>query len=72
LLKKFLFNFWQIVPTLRQAELLLKKASKLDVGVARANFYPGFTLRAGLGISGFQSCLFDQSQINSHSTCSET
>ncbi|HJV18917.1 MAG TPA: TolC family protein [Sediminibacterium sp.] len=37
---------------IRQAELALA-ASKLDVGVARANFYPSFRLNAGSGFTAF-------------------
>lgn len=39
-------------PDVRQAEQQLE-ASKLDVKVARANFYPNFTLRAGIGLQAF-------------------
>lgn len=39
-------------PDVRQAEQQLE-ASKLDVQVARANFYPNFTLRAGIGFQAF-------------------
>lgn len=39
-------------PDIRQSEQLLE-ASKLDVKVARANFYPNFTLKAGLGFQAF-------------------
>lgn len=39
-------------PDVRQAEQELE-ASKLDVKVARANFYPNFTLRAGIGFQAF-------------------
>jgi len=39
-------------PDIRQAELTLA-ASKLDVQVARANFYPSFRLSAGTGFTAF-------------------
>jgi len=39
-------------PDIRQAELNLA-ASKLDVQVARANFYPSFRLTAGTGFTAF-------------------
>ncbi|NDC77191.1 MAG: TolC family protein [Chitinophagia bacterium] len=39
-------------PDIRQAELQLA-AAKLDVQSARANFYPNFTLTAGLGFQSF-------------------
>ncbi|MGI9138499.1 MAG: TolC family protein [Sediminibacterium sp.] len=39
-------------PDIRQAELSLA-ASKLDVQVARANFYPSFRLTAGTGLTAF-------------------
>ncbi len=39
-------------PDIRQAELALA-ASKLDVQVARANFYPSFRLTAGIGLTSF-------------------
>ncbi|HQS56279.1 MAG: RND transporter [Bacteroidetes bacterium 24-39-8] len=39
-------------PDIRQAELALA-ASKLDVQVARANFYPSFRLSAGTGFTAF-------------------
>ena len=39
-------------PDIRQAELELA-ASKLDVISARANFYPSFSLSAGLGFQGY-------------------
>lgn len=39
-------------PDIRQAELALA-ASKLDVQVARANFYPTFRLTAGTGFTAF-------------------
>lgn len=39
-------------PDIRQAELALS-ASKLDVQVARANFYPSFKLSAGTGFTAF-------------------
>jgi outer membrane protein, multidrug efflux system len=39
-------------PDIRQAELELE-ASKLDVKVARANFYPSFKLTAALGFTAF-------------------
>lgn len=40
-------------PDIRQAELELR-ASKLDVQVARAEFYPSFTINAGLGFNAFK------------------
>lgn len=39
-------------PDIRQAEMELA-AAKLDVQVAKANFYPSFGLRAGLGFEAF-------------------
>ncbi len=39
-------------PDIRQAEQELE-AAKLDVSVARANFYPNITLRAGIGLQAF-------------------
>jgi outer membrane protein TolC len=39
-------------PDIRQAEQELE-AAKLDITVARANFYPNITLRAGLGLQSF-------------------
>lgn len=39
-------------PDIRQAELELM-AAKLDVQVAKANFYPSFRLQAGLGFQAF-------------------
>ena len=39
-------------PDIRQAEQELE-AAKLDIAVARANFYPNITLRAGLGLQSF-------------------
>jgi outer membrane protein TolC len=39
-------------PDIRQAELALA-AAKLDVIVARANFYPSFSLSAGSGFTAF-------------------
>lgn len=39
-------------PDIRQAELELA-AAKLDVEVARANFYPSFRLTAGVGLTAF-------------------
>lgn len=39
-------------PDVRQAEQLLE-ANKLDVKAAKANFYPNFTLRAGIGFQAF-------------------
>lgn len=41
-------------PDIRQAELELQ-AAKLDTQVAKANFYPSFTLRAGVGLEAFQT-----------------
>lgn len=39
-------------PDIRKAEFELK-AAKLDTKVAKANFYPSFTLRAGVGFEAF-------------------
>lgn len=39
-------------PDIRQAELELA-AAKLDVTVAKANFYPSFSLKAGLGFQAY-------------------
>jgi outer membrane protein TolC len=39
-------------PDIRQAELNLA-AAKLDVQVAKANFYPSFSIKAGLGFQAF-------------------
>lgn len=39
-------------PDIRQAELELA-AAKLDVSVAKANFYPSFSLKAGLGFQSY-------------------
>jgi outer membrane protein TolC len=39
-------------PDIRQAELDLA-AAKLNVKVAKANFYPSFTIRAGVGFQAF-------------------
>lgn len=39
-------------PDVRQAELELQ-AAKLDVKAAKANFYPNFTIRAGIGYEAF-------------------
>ncbi|MFZ6025162.1 MAG: TolC family protein [Bacteroidota bacterium] len=39
-------------PDIRQAELKLE-AAKIDVQVARANFYPSFRIQAGLGFQAF-------------------
>ncbi|MBK0369690.1 TolC family protein [Flavobacterium agrisoli] len=39
-------------PDIRRAEFELQ-AAKLDTKVARANFYPSFTLRAGVGLEAF-------------------
>ena len=39
-------------PDIRQAELELA-AAKLDVQVAKANFYPSFSLNAGVGLQAF-------------------
>ncbi|OMP32007.1 TolC family protein [Mangrovimonas sp. DI 80] len=39
-------------PDIRQAEYELA-AAKLDVKVAKANFYPSFTIRAGVGLEAF-------------------
>ena len=41
-------------PDIRQAELELA-ASRLDVKVARANFYPSITIRAGIGLNAFNT-----------------
>lgn len=44
---------------IREAELALK-AANLNIDVAKANFYPSFGLKAGLGLSSFDSrYLFD-------------
>lgn len=39
-------------PDIRQAELELA-AAKIDISVAKANFYPSFGIRAGLGFQAF-------------------
>lgn len=39
-------------PDIKQAELALK-AAKLDVSIARANFYPSFSIEAGVGFGSF-------------------
>tara|TARA_R110001592_G_scaffold8105_2_gene44631 strand:- start:185703 stop:187133 length:1431 start_codon:yes stop_codon:yes gene_type:complete len=39
-------------PDIKQAELALA-ASKLDVAIARANFYPSFSIEAGVGFGSF-------------------
>mgnify|MGYP002368565603 FL=1 len=39
-------------PDIRQAELNIA-AAKLDVQVAKANFYPSFSIKAGLGFRAF-------------------
>ena len=39
---------------IRQAEMELK-AAELNIDVARANFYPSFSIRAGLGFEAFKS-----------------
>lgn len=39
-------------PDIRRAELELQ-AAELDIAVARANFYPSFALRAGVGLEAF-------------------
>lgn len=50
-------------PDIRQAELELE-ASKLDVQVARANFYPSIGLKAGIGLQAFNpSVLFNPESI---------
>ncbi|WP_140485471.1 TolC family protein [Flavobacterium sp. GSA192] len=41
-------------PDIRRAEYELQ-AAKLDTQVARANFYPSFTLRAGVGLESFKT-----------------
>lgn len=41
-------------PDIRQAEYELQ-AAKLDTQVARANFYPSFTLKAGVGLESFKT-----------------
>ncbi|MFC5682187.1 TolC family protein [Flavobacterium sp. MAHUQ-51] len=41
-------------PDIRRAEYELQ-AAKLDTQVAKANFYPSFTLRAGVGLEAFQT-----------------
>lgn len=43
-------------PDIRQAELELN-AAKLDIEVARANFYPSIGIQAGLGIQAFKPTL---------------
>lgn len=43
----------QYRPDIRQLELELS-ASKLNVDVARANFYPSFALKAGIGLEAFK------------------
>jgi outer membrane protein TolC len=43
----------QYRPDIRQAELELA-AAKLNVQVARANFYPSFGIRSGVGLEAFQ------------------
>lgn len=39
-------------PDIKQAELALE-AAKLDVNIARANFYPSFSIEAGVGFGSF-------------------
>ncbi|AEL28703.1 TolC family protein [Cyclobacterium marinum] len=39
-------------PDIKQAELALE-AAKLDVSIARANFYPSFSIEAGVGFGSF-------------------
>ncbi len=39
-------------PDIRQAEMELL-AAKIDIDVAKANFYPSFTLKAGIGLQAF-------------------
>ncbi|HPH20138.1 MAG TPA: efflux transporter outer membrane subunit [Haliscomenobacter sp.] len=39
-------------PDIRQAELELE-AAKIDISVAKANFYPSFGIKAGLGLQAF-------------------
>ena len=41
-------------PDIRKAEFELE-ASKLNVKIARANFYPSFSLRAGIGLEAFKT-----------------
>jgi NodT family efflux transporter outer membrane factor (OMF) lipoprotein len=41
-------------PDIRRAEFELQ-AAKLNTKVARANFYPSFTLRAGIGLESFKT-----------------
>lgn len=41
-------------PDIRQAEYELQ-AAKLDTQIAKANFYPSFTLRAGVGLESFKT-----------------
>ncbi|OYX83843.1 MAG: RND transporter [Flavobacteriales bacterium 32-34-25] len=41
-------------PDIRRAEYELQ-AAKLDTQVAKANFYPSFTLRAGVGLESFKT-----------------
>lgn len=40
-------------PDLRQAEFELR-AAELDIEVAKANFYPSFTLKAGIGLESYK------------------
>lgn len=50
-------------PDIRQAEFELA-AAKLDVKVARANFYPSFSIRAGIGFQAFNPAfLFNPKSI---------
>jgi multidrug efflux system outer membrane protein len=41
-------------PDIRRAELELE-AAKLDIAVAKANFYPAFALKAGVGLEAFDA-----------------
>lgn len=52
-------------PDIRQIENELQ-AAKLDIAIARANFYPNLTLRAGIGLNAFNPLYL----INTHSIAS--
>ena len=41
-------------PDIRQAELKLR-AARLNIDVAKANFYPSFEIKAGIGYEAFQA-----------------
>lgn len=49
-------------PDIRQVENELQ-AAKLDIAIARANFYPNLTLRAGIGLNAFNPLYL----VNTHS-----